>query len=103
MKDHIHHLAIPTTNVAESVTWYTTHTQCTVEYQDETWALLGYENIQLALVIPGQHPPHLAIVRDNAEQFGPLVTHRDGTRSIYVKDNAGNQLEIMAAVSVTPA
>jgi len=71
-----------------------------VEYQDDTWALLGYENIRLALVMPGQHPPHVAIVRENAESFGPLVTHRDGTRSIYVQDNAGNQLEILAADSV---
>jgi catechol 2,3-dioxygenase-like lactoylglutathione lyase family enzyme len=100
MKDQIHHIAIPTTNVSESVAWYTHHTNCTVEYQDDTWALLGYENIRLALVMPGQHPPHVAIVRENAESFGPLVTHRDGTRSIYVQDNAGNQLEILAADSV---
>jgi catechol 2,3-dioxygenase-like lactoylglutathione lyase family enzyme len=100
MKDQIHHVAIPTNNVAESVAWYTSHTNCTVQYQDETWALLDYQNIQLALVLPGQHPPHLAIIRDNAGDFGPLVTHRDGTRSIYVQDNAGNQLEIMEAESI---
>lgn len=100
MKDQIHHIAIPTHNILESVAWYTSHTHCTVEYQDETWALLGFDNIKIALVMPGQHPPHLAIVRDNAEAFGPLTTHRDGTRSIYVQDNAGNQLEIMAADSL---
>jgi catechol 2,3-dioxygenase-like lactoylglutathione lyase family enzyme len=100
MKDHIHHVAIPTSNVAESVSWYTTHTSCSVKYQDETWALLDYQNIQLALVLPGQHPPHLAIIRDNAGDFGPLVTHRDGTRSIYVQDNAGTQRAIMAADSM---
>jgi len=101
MNDLIHHIAIPTNNVAESVAWYTSNTRCTVAYQDETWALLDYENIKLALVIPGQHPPHLAIVREDAERFGPLVTHRDGTRSIYVQDNAGNQIEVMAASSIS--
>lgn len=96
MKDHIHHIAIPATNIAETVQWYTEHMACTVEYQDKTWALLGFENLSLALVTPGAHPPHLAIVRQDAERFGPLTTHRDGTRSIYIHDNSGNAIEVMA-------
>jgi len=98
--DTIHHLAIPTENVAESVRWYRTHTDCQVEYQDESWALLAYDNIKLALVLPGQHPPHLAIVRDDASRFGPLVTHRDGTRSLYIQDCAGNHVEVLEAASL---
>jgi hypothetical protein len=49
------------------------------------------------LVIPEQHPPHIAFTSPKAEQFGALKTHRDGTRSTYVKDPAGNSVEIMAA------
>ena len=98
--DTIHHLAIPTDDVAASVRWYQEHTDCCVEYQDASWALLAYANIKLALVMPGQHPPHLAIVRADAERFGPLVTHRDGTRSLYILDSAGNHVEVLEAASL---
>jgi catechol 2,3-dioxygenase-like lactoylglutathione lyase family enzyme len=101
--DAIHHLAIPAADVAASVRWYREHTDCTVEYQDETWALLAFANIRLALVTPGQHPPHLAIVRADAERFGPLTQHRDGTRSIYVQDAGGNHIEVMEQASLAPA
>ena len=98
--DILHHIAIPTQDVAASIAWYQANTDCTVEYQDDTWALLGFANIKLALVMPGQHPPHLAIVRNDAERFGPLVRHRDGTRSVYVQDSAGNVVELLEAASL---
>ena len=98
--DTIHHLAIPAEDIAASVRWYREHTDCSVEYQDDTWALLAFANIKLALVMPGQHPPHVAIVREDAERFGPLVQHRDGTRSVYVSDAAGNQVEVLEAASL---
>ena len=44
---------------------------------------------------PEQHPPHIAVCSADAERFGPLTTHRDGTRSIYVRDCAGNSVEII--------
>ncbi len=93
--DRIDHVAIPVSNVKESVDWYTKQFACTVKYQDETWAFLEFQNIKLALVIPGQHPGHLAFIRDDAETFGQLKTHRDGTQSCYVKDPSGNSVEIM--------
>jgi hypothetical protein len=49
----------------------------------------------LALVIAEQHPPHVAVRRADAEKFGPLVTHRDGSRSVYVNDAAGNAVEVI--------
>lgn len=98
--DSIHHLAIAVTDVPASVAWYQTQFNCTVAYQDATWALLKFANISLALVIPGQHPPHVGFVVDNAERFGALTTHRDGTRSVYVDDPDGNSLEMMARDSV---
>jgi hypothetical protein len=69
-----------------------------VTYQDATWAMLEFANTRLALVIPSQHPPHLGFVTPDAEKYGELKTHRDGTRSIYVADPAGNAVEFLAPI-----
>ena len=95
--DRIHHVAIAVADVASAAVWYTSTFRCTVSYQDATWALLDFENLKLALVAPDQHPPHVAFTSPEAERFGALTTHRDGTRSTYVNDPAGNSVEIMAA------
>lgn len=94
--DPLHHAAIPVDDVPRAVAWYREHFACEVAYADDTWALLRFRNVQLALVIPAQHPPHLGFVRADAERFGPLVPHRDGTKSVYVHDSAGNAVEILA-------
>jgi catechol 2,3-dioxygenase-like lactoylglutathione lyase family enzyme len=94
--DFIHHVAIPVEDVRAAVEWYTQNFSCKVLYQDDTWAFLEFANTRLALVIPSQHPGHIAFVHPEAEKFGALKTHRDGTRSTYVQDPAGNPVEIMA-------
>ena len=94
--DTLDHVAIQVGDVARAVAWYRENFRARVGYQDETWALLEFANVRLALVVPGQHPPHLAFVKADAERFGPLKTHRDGTASVYVPDSEGNTLEIMA-------
>lgn len=98
--DSLHHIAISVheKSIAEMVDWYREQFRCEVAYQDETWAMLQFANVQLALVIPGQHPPHLGFENPRAEEFGELKTHRDGTRSIYISDPAHNTIEIMAPV-----
>ncbi len=93
--DTIDHIAIQVTDIKDSVEWYRRTFNCVVKYQDESWAFLAFANIKLALVVPGQHPEHMAFIRDDAENYGELKTHRDGTRSCYVKDPAGNSVEIM--------
>ena len=98
--DSIDHVAIPVANIRDSVEWYTRTFQCEVRYQDDTWALLGFANMRLALVIPEQHPAHIGLVSDEAERFGQLKTHRDGTRSCYVEDPGGNAVEILASDSM---
>ena len=98
--DKIDHVAIAVDDVAKAVDWYRETFKCEIEYQDKTWAFLRFENIKLALVVPNQHPPHLAFLHENADQFGNLKTHRDGTRSIYIADSAGNAVEIVAKDSV---
>ena len=94
--DALHHVALQVQDVARAVDWYRANFRTEVVYQDSTWAMLKFRNIHLALVIPGQHPPHIALTHPNAEKFGALTLHRDGTRSIYISDSEGNQVEIMA-------
>lgn len=94
--DQLDHVAISTENIALTVAWYQQHFRCDVVYQDATWALLKFENTQLALVMPSQHPPHVGFVSPRAEIYGELQPHRDGTRSVYVQDPGGNAIEILA-------
>lgn len=93
--DTIHHLAIQVKNIAETVAWYKKRYDIKVIYQDDTWALLQFANVALALVMPDQHPPHFAIVSEKAASYGPLTTHRDGTASVYIQDPADNWIEII--------
>jgi catechol 2,3-dioxygenase-like lactoylglutathione lyase family enzyme len=95
--DRIDHVAVSVRDIDRAVDWYTRSFRCRVTYRDPTWAFLEFDNLKLALVVPEQHPPHIAFVSPNAETFGPLRTHRDGTRSTYLADPAGNSVEIMAA------
>lgn len=101
--DAIDHVAVPVQDVAGAVDWYRRTFRCEVGYQDATWALLKFANMSLALVVPEQHPPHIGLVSPEAEKFGALKTHRDGTRSCYVNDPGGNSVEILAADSMPGA
>jgi catechol 2,3-dioxygenase-like lactoylglutathione lyase family enzyme len=94
--DRIEHVAIAVVDVDIAVAWYTSKFRCAVAYKDATWALLDFDNLKLALVVSEQHPPHIAFASPRADEFGTVTTHRDGTRSTYVKDPAGNSVEIMA-------
>lgn len=96
--DSIHHVAISVPDIAQAVDWYRANFRCSVSYQDDTWAMLDFANLKLALVIPSQHPPHLGLISPAAESFGELKRHRDGTRSIYIADPAGNPVEILAPI-----
>ncbi|MEZ4544542.1 MAG: hypothetical protein R3C24_11700 [Cyanobacteriota/Melainabacteria group bacterium] len=45
-------------------------------------------------------PPHLGIVRDDAEKYGKLKQHRDGSRSCYLKGPGGNVVEVLTPYSL---
>ena len=98
--DRIHHIAISVPDIVAAIDWYCNTFRCTVLYQDETWAMLQFANLQLALVIPGEHPPHIGFETPQAADFGELRTHRDGTRSVYINDVAGNTVELLDPDSV---
>jgi len=93
--DTVDHVAISVGDVKSTVEWYIKNFSCKVSYQDETWALLEFANIRVAFVLPQQHPPHFALLRDPS-LFGEPKTHRDGTRSVYVSDPSGNSVEVLA-------
>ena len=52
--DIIDHIALPVQDIKQAVAWYTQQFACELEYQDETWALLRFANIKLALIHPSQ-------------------------------------------------
>ena len=101
--DELHHIAISVDDIAKAVEWYTNTFRCTVSYQDDTWAMLRFANAEMALVLPGQHPPHVGLSSPQAEDFGELKTHRDGTRSVYTSDPAGNVVELLDPQSLNLA
>lgn len=100
--DSLHHIAVTTTNLPETLRWYREKFRCRVVYEDDSWAMLQFGNVQLALVVPQQHPPHLGFAVPDAARFGPLKDHRDGTRSTYVADPSGNVVEMLDAATVEP-
>ena len=97
--DTMDHVAIPVTDLAATVAWYQEHFKCRLIYQDETWAMLAFANVRLAFVVPSQHPPHTCFRHLAPEQFGPLEIHRDGSRTIYLRDPSGNAVELLAPIT----
>jgi catechol 2,3-dioxygenase-like lactoylglutathione lyase family enzyme len=95
----VDHIAVAVNDIDQAVAWYTQQFRSRVLFQDETWALLEFANVNLALVIPEQHPPHIGFVTPDAAKQGPLQRHRDGTRSIYVSDPWGNSIELLEGVT----
>ena len=89
------HVALVSENIKRAIEWYVEKWNAEIIYQDETWAMLNYDNISLALVLPKMHPPHIAFEKINAEDYGKLTPHRDGTSSVYIKDPSDNAVEIL--------
>ena len=96
------HVAIEASDIAALVRFYKDSFGACVLYQDESWAFLQLGQGKLALVKPGQHPPHVALRVELADLEAAakkaataIKTHRDGTRGIYVSDPQGNKIELI--------
>ena len=89
----VDHIAVESKNIANSVKWYQNQFKCEVKHQDETWALLKFANISIALVTPGDHPPHFAVVDEKIVDDPKSKAHRDGIHFIYEKDPDSNFIE----------
>ena len=91
----IDHMAIQVDDIPAAIAWYREHWDCVIEWSDESWAMLKFDNTRLALVLPSQHPPHVSFLSDQPENFGPTKYHRDSTVSTYIKDPWGNDIELI--------
>ena len=92
----IEHVAICVADVKKAVNWYTTSFNCRIISEEITQAVLEFQNIRLALVLPNQQPPHLALRREDASTLGELRQQRDGELSTFLSDPTGNLVEIMS-------
>ena len=89
------HIAIVSSNIKRDVEWYKRTFNCRLSYEDETWALLKFDNISLALVTKDEHPNHFAIVDPMVKNDKNARKHRDDICYIYKKDPSGNVIEII--------
>ena len=46
-------------------------------------------------MLPEQHPFHFAVLKDDVENYGIPIKHRDGSVSVYIKDRSGNNIEVL--------
>jgi extradiol dioxygenase family protein len=92
----IDHIAVQVHNIYEACEWYKKMFDVKVLYNDESWALLGFDNTKLALVLPNQHKNHVA-VEVNPEKYPNLdfKQHRDGSNYHYLQDPWGNCVELI--------
>lgn len=93
--DTIHHTALQVENIDKAVSWYTSRFSCHVAYQDDSWAQLDFANTSIALVLPKDHPYHVAVLTDDLSPYGHPTPHRDGTQSVYIKDQDRNTIEML--------
>ena len=91
----IDHIAVESTDINKSVEWYSKKFDCEIKHQDSTWALLGFDNISLALVTPGEHPPHIAIHDEGIIDLEERKVHRDGIGYVYNSDPDTNVVELI--------
>jgi len=98
--DHVA-LTVSDGKIKEAVDWYVENMNAEVKYVDETWGLVSCAGTDIAFVIPGHHPPHIAFTLSVSEyeKFKSLgkvfKKHRDGSESFYDKDCLGNILEFL--------
>jgi catechol 2,3-dioxygenase-like lactoylglutathione lyase family enzyme len=92
---YIDHIAVESSDISKSVEWYTKKFDCEIKHQDSTWALLSFHNISVALVTPGDHPPHFAVYDKDLIKSDNLKVHRDGIGYEYKTDPDKNVIELI--------
>ena len=91
----IDHVAIIVDDPQAASAWYIEKFGATLLYADESWAFIEFENIKLAFVIKGQHPPHMAFETSQFKEGDTVKKHRDGSESVYKRDPWGNFYELI--------
>ena len=57
--------------------------------------MIRFKNINLALTSNNEHPNHFAIIDNTILNNKDLSKHRDGSKSIYIKDTNQNYIELI--------
>ena len=68
----------------------------TVDYEDDTWAMLGFGDVKMALTVATQHPPHIGFEVASLEELGDnnnIKKHRCGSHYLSLEDPDGTVLE----------
>lgn len=90
------HVAINVTAIQSALDWYTSTLGATIEYQDDTWAMMDIAGSKVALTLPTQHPSHIAFQVDDISYLGQSpLRHRDGSYYCYVNDPEDNIIELI--------
>jgi catechol 2,3-dioxygenase-like lactoylglutathione lyase family enzyme len=91
------HIAINSQNVKKSVDWYVTNLNSEIVYQDDSWAMIMCNGTKIAIVLEGEHPPHLAFKVSSSLSFpcdqSEIKVHRDSSSYYYGSDPDGNIIE----------
>ena len=95
MLTNIDHIALTVDDPIEAARWYALNFNVDILYQDETWSFLRLENIKIAFVKKGTHPPHIGIKVCEFSNKDKTKIHRDGTISTYKRDPWGNIYELI--------
>ena len=93
--DSIDHITLTAGDIDMMVDWYTSSFSCEILERSTTEATLLFDNIKLTLVLPSQHPAHIALEKTDAETYGELREQSDGKNSTYVSDPTGNIVELI--------
>ena len=93
--DIIDHIAIQVSDIQKTLDWYLKQFCCKEIYSDDTWALIEFKNVKLALVKSSEHPAHFAILDNEIIKKKDTVMHRDGSISKYIKDYSSNYIELI--------
>jgi catechol 2,3-dioxygenase-like lactoylglutathione lyase family enzyme len=98
------HVATECNDIPATIEFYFQYfPEVEVLYQDATWAFLTVGGARIALVTPGEHPPHICFRVDTRDELQrqadmhtrPIKLHRDRSESFYFNDPSGNVLEVV--------
>jgi hypothetical protein len=91
----VDHIALQSLKPSESAKWYSERFFGTIMYSDEEWALVKFDNISVAFVLPDAHPSHIAFEVKTIIDDSGFGRHRDGSMFKYERDKWGNTYELI--------
>ncbi len=98
----LHHLAIEVRDgeIEAAARWLAEMMGAEIAWSAPDWAMIHFEDqIDVALVRPGQDPPHIGFTAPDAALYGRLKEHRDGTSSVYIYSPGGLVIEAMVPIN----